>query len=595
MSQLSIEPYLRVRAAAGPSFRSDGVRLAFRSNESGIAQLWELDLNSGRSHQRTFGENRVTFAAYAPVGCGLVFGTDVGGNERCQLFYRAADGVEPVPLTHAPEIIHNWGGWSPDGSCIAYSSNERDRSFFDIYVRPVAGGDARRVLEHDGNNYVADWSPEGDALIVSRSTSLVNNDLFLVEFDGGMPRHLTPHEGDARFNAVNWIPGARTLLLSSDLGRDRAALMTLDLDSRALRLVEESQWGTEALRLTRDGRRLAWRTNEEGFSNLRLRDVQTGQPLPVPVLPHGVISETAWSPDGNRYVVSLSTPAQSSDLWLLDLQSGEVRRLTHSSMAGLDSATFIQPELVRFTSFDGLEVPAFLYRPARAKGALPVIVSVHGGPESQERPGFNAVFQYFVQRGFAVLAPNVRGSTGYGRAYTHLDDVERRMDSVADLRAAWEWLVASGTGQPDAIAIMGGSYGGFMVLAALVNQPELWAAGVDIVGIANFITFLEHTGAYRRRLREAEYGTLEYHREFLERISPIHGIDRINAPLMVIHGANDPRVPIGEAEQIVAGLRSRGAPVEYLRFEDEGHGLARLENRLVAYPRIAEFLERVIG
>jgi dipeptidyl aminopeptidase/acylaminoacyl peptidase len=200
-----------------------------------------------------------------------------------------------------------------------------------------------------------------------------------------------------------------------------------------------------------------------------------------------------------------------------------------------------------------------------------------------------------VQRGFSVLAPNVRGSTGYGKAYTHLDDVERRLDSVADLRAAWEWLVSNGVGDRDSIAIIGGSYGGFMVLSALVNQPELWAAGVDIVGIANFVTFLENTGAYRRRLREAEYGSLEKHREILERISPIHGIDRIKAPLMVIHGANDPRVPVSEAEQIVSALQLRGSPVEYLRFEDEGHGLARLENRLVAYPRIAEFLEKTLN
>jgi dipeptidyl aminopeptidase/acylaminoacyl peptidase len=290
----------------------------------------------------------------------------------------------------------------------------------------------------------------------------------------------------------------------------------------------------------------------------------------------------------------MSVHNQNSDIWLIDLDSNGVSRLTESSLAGLDPAKFVDPELVRFSSFDGLEVPAFLYRPRGVPSPMPVIVSVHGGPESQERPGFNGVFQYFIQRGFAVLAPNVRGSTGYGRSYTHLDDVERRLDSVADLRAAWQWLVNSGVGRRESIAIMGGSYGGFMVLAALVNQPDLWSAGVDIVGIANFVTFLENTGAYRRKLREAEYGNLAEHREFLERISPIHGIDRINAPLMVIHGANDPRVPVGEAEQIVAGLRARDAPVTYMRFEDEGHGLIKLENRLVAYPAIAEFLEGVL-
>ncbi|MCW5881866.1 MAG: S9 family peptidase, partial [Anaerolineae bacterium] len=225
---------------------------------------------------------------------------------------------------------------------------------------------------------------------------------------------------------------------------------------------------------------------------------------------------------------------------------------------------------------------------------LPVVVHVHGGPESQSRPAFNAVVAYFVQRGYAVLLPNVRGSTGYGRRYTHLDDVKRRMDSVADLAASARWLVAEGNANPNRVAVMGGSYGGFMTLAALSTYPELWAAGVDIVGIGNFVTFLERTGAYRRAHRESEYGSLAHHRDVLERISPIHKVDRITAPLMVIHGANDPRVPIYEAEQMVAALQARQHPVEYLRFEDEGHGIVKLGNRIVAYGAIGNFLDRYL-
>jgi dipeptidyl aminopeptidase/acylaminoacyl peptidase len=536
------------------------------------------------------------FAQYAPVGPALVFGTDLGGNERCQFFLRQTDDAVVARLTSNPDVIHNWGGWCPDGSMIAYSANERDPAFFDVYVRRLDEGTTRRVLQHDGNNYVVAWSPRGNALIVSRPTSSMNNDLFLVPLDGGEPRHLTPHDGDARFGAVYWRPDVDALVMITDKDRDRHRLVMLDLATESLETLAEPEWGVEGARLSPDGQLLAWRTNEDGYSRLRIRDLLRGEDLAdLPSLPRGVLGATCWSPDSRRYAISMSVHNQSSDIWLLDLQRREVSRLTESSLAGLDPSSFVEPTLVHFSSFDGLEVPAFLYRPRGVPAPMPIIVSVHGGPESQERPGFNAIFQYFVQRGFGVLAPNVRGSTGYGQAYSHLDDVERRMDSVADLRAAWRWLVESGVGRRDAIAIMGGSYGGFMVLAALVNQPELWAAGVDIVGIANFVTFLENTGAYRRRLREAEYGNLEEHRDFLERISPIHGIDRIKAPLMVIHGANDPRVPIGEAEQIVAGLRARGAQVNYMRFEDEGHGLIKLENRLVAYPAIAEFLEGVLA
>jgi dipeptidyl aminopeptidase/acylaminoacyl peptidase len=254
---------------------------------------------------------------------------------------------------------------------------------------------------------------------------------------------------------------------------------------------------------------------------------------------------------------------------------------------------------VRYSTFDDREIPAYLFLPdAQPHGAeprrLPVVVYVHGGPEGQTRPAFNPVIQYLAANGYAVLAPNVRGSTGYGYPFQRLDDVRLRMDSVADLAAAVRWLGEQGIAEPQRIAVMGGSYGGFMVLSALTTYPDLWAAGVDIVGIANFVTFLENTGPWRRKLREPEYGSLEHDRDFLEAISPIHHADAITAALFVVHGANDPRVPVGEAEQIVAALRARNVPVEYLRFEDEGHGLIKRANRIKAYPEIARFLDTYV-
>src|SRR5581483_4056855 len=256
--------------------------------------------------------------------------------------------------------------------------------------------------------------------------------------------------------------------------------------------------------------------------------------------------------------------------------------------------SFVAPSLVHYPSFDERKIPAFLYLPRVQQSNLPVIIDVHGGPEGQTRPSFYPVTQYLINRGYGVLAPNVRGSTGYGYEYQSLDDVRKRMDSVADLKYAALWLAEKGIADPQRIAVMGGSYGGFMVLAAITTYPDLWAAAVDIVGIANFVTFLKNTGPWRRKLREAEYGSLEQDREFLEEISPIHHVDRITSPLMVIHGANDPRVPVGEAEQIVAGLRERGRPVAYLRFEDEGHGLVKLPNRIRAYTEVAAFLDRYL-
>ena len=593
-----LEPYLRVGAAWGGFFSPDGGRLIFRSNESGSPQVWQLDLETGHVRQRTSHDERVTFAAHARGdGRALIFGSDVDGNERTQFYWLSQDDETARPLTSRPDAIHHWGGWSPDGRRIAFAANRRDPAYFDVYVQEVPDGEARLVLQHDGNNYPVGWAPDGRSLVVSRVTSSRNNDLFLLDPVSGDHRHLTPHPDEATYGGIDWSPDGRHLYLVTDLGRDRAALAVLDLADGSLSTISEPGSEVDGCNLAPDGRRLAWLTNEDGYSVLHLRDLADGRDVPLPDMPTGVISSLSWAPDGRRLAFTLSTFDANADLWLLDVDAPVVRRLTNSPQAGLVPESFVAPELVRYRSFDGLEVPAFLYLPQGRPSdrPLPVLFSVHGGPEAQTRPGFDPISQYFVQRGYAVFAPNVRGSSGYGKGYARLDDVERRMDAVADLEAGWRWLVRSGLADPDRVAISGGSYGGFMVLAALVSHPELWAAGVNIVGIANFATFLENTGPYRRRLREAEYGDLERDADLLRAISPIHRVDRIRAPLMVIHGANDPRVPVDEAEQLVASLRARGAAVEYLRFEDEGHGLARMENRTIAYPVIADFLDRSLG
>jgi dipeptidyl aminopeptidase/acylaminoacyl peptidase len=325
--------------------------------------------------------------------------------------------------------------------------------------------------------------------------------------------------------------------------------------------------------------------NVEGYSDLMLFSGE-GRRMPDPEVPEGILGGFELSPDSRRLAFTLVGPTRNADVWVMDLPDGEARRITRSSTAGIPRSTFRRPHLVRYPTFDGREIPALFYE--REEGSAPVVVNVHGGPESQSRPAFAPVTQYLLHRGYAVFFPNVRGSTGYGKAYTHLDDVELRMDSVKDLAHAAYWLREKGHQR---VAVMGGSYGGFMVLAALTEYPELWTAGVDIVGIANLVTFLENTGSYRRALREAEYGSLGSDRDFLESISPIHRAGNIKAPLMVIHGKNDPRVPVGEAEQIVEKVRKNGGTVEYLLYEDEGHGLAKLKNRLDAYPKIAAFLD----
>jgi dipeptidyl aminopeptidase/acylaminoacyl peptidase len=605
--QYSFERYLNVRSAYGPGFSPDGKRLSFLTDITGVAEVWSVPIDIHAStpawpDQLTFRGERVAGASYSPTADVLLVSADVRGNERTQLYSLSADGSAFIALTTQSEAIYQFGGWSPDGTRITFSSNERDGRYFDIYELVLETSKSRLLLQHDGTNYSVDYSPDGRFILVSRAQSNVRNQLFLLDTTTGETHTLTPEisDGQALHIFPAWSADRSGLYLLSNRGRQFLSLAWLDLATTDMMYLRDDLWDAEFLALTRDGTRMALVFNEDGYSRLQLFDVSKGWEarleLPVPALPEGDIYGAMWSKDGTRLAITLFRANDAPDVWVWDVQEQVLWRATHSSLGGIPRESFVEPSLVRYPTFDGRQVPAFLYLPHdRQPRALPVVINVHGGPEGQSRPEFDPVIQYLVAWGYAVLEPNVRGSTGYGYEYQSLDDVRLRMDSVIDLQYAVFWLRESGIADPKRIVVMGGSYGGFMVLSAITTYPDLWAAAVDIVGIANFVTFLENTGPWRRKLREAEYGSLDRDREFLEQISPIHLVDRISAPLFVVHGANDPRVPVGEAEQIVTALRSRKVPVEYLRFEDEGHGLVKRANRLVAYPAIARFLDQCVG
>ena len=575
--------YLKIRGAWGASWSPDGRRVSFLTEITGVPQVWEVPVEGPSwPEQLTFYEDRVSGAEYSPAQNRLLFGMDAGGNERTQLFL-LEDG-EVTDLTRAPDAIHYPGGFSPDGERIAYTATRRNGTDFDVFVQE-AGGEPEMVWEVPGYHTVSDWAPDGSFLLVSRHRSNLDNDLYRLDLATGEPMLLTPHEGDARFYGACITPDGGSVYLATDRDGDFMRLARLDLSTLELTYLTSDDWDVEVVELSKDGRYLLASRNVEGYSDVLLFSGE-GRRMPDPGIPEGIVGGFEFSPDSRRIAFTLIGPTRNPDVWVLDLPDGEPRQITRSSTAGIPRSVFRRPRLARYPTFDGREIPALFYEPEDENA--PVIINVHGGPESQSRPAFAPVTQYLLHRGYAVFFPNVRGSTGYGKAYTHLDDVELRMDSVRDLAHAAERLREMGH---ERIAVMGGSYGGFMVLAALTEYPELWSAGVDIVGIANLVSFLENTGSYRRALREAEYGSLERDRDFLESMSPIHKAQRIRAPLMVIHGKNDPRVPVGEAEQIVERVRENGGTVEYLLYGDEGHGLAKLKNRLDAYPRIAAFLD----
>jgi dipeptidyl aminopeptidase/acylaminoacyl peptidase len=576
--------YLKIRGAWGASWSPDARRVSFLTDITGVPQVWEVPVEGGPSwpEQLTFYEERVSRAEYSPNANRLLFDMDAGGNERTQLFL-LEDG-EVRDLTRAPGAIHYSGGFSPDGSRIAYTATRRNGTDFDVFVQEL-DEEPEMVWEVSGYHTISDWAPDGSFLLVSRHRSNLDNDLYLLLLSSGEATLLTPHKGDARFYGACVTPDGGSAYLATDVGGDFMRLARLDFSTLDFTYLTPDDWDVEDLDLSRDGRYLLASRNIEGYSHLMLFSGE-GRRMPDPEVPEGIVGGFGFSPDSKWLAFTLVGPTRNPDVAVLDLPDGDVKQVTRSSTAGIPRSTFRHPRLVRYPTFDGREIPALFYDPE--DGDAPVIVNVHGGPESQSRPAFAPVTQYLLHRGYAVFFPNVRGSTGYGKAYTHLDDIELRMNSVRDLAHAAQWLRKKGHQR---VAVMGGSYGGFMVLAALTEYPELWSAGVDIVGIANLVTFLKNTGSYRRALREAEYGSLQRNRYFLESISPIHKAHRIRVPLMVIHGKNDPRVPVGEAEQIVERVRENGGTVEYLLYEDEGHGLAKLKNRLDAYPRIAAFLD----
>jgi dipeptidyl aminopeptidase/acylaminoacyl peptidase len=592
-----IERYLNVRSAYGASFGPEGERLSFLMDTTGVPQVWTVDAPGAWPEQRTFYDERVTFASWSPARDELVFGMDEGGNERQQLFrYDPATGGV-TNLTRRDDAKHRWGGWSDDGDRVAFASNRRDDSVFDVYVqgRDEVGEGAELVHEGDGWLTLGGWSPDDSRLLVSEAYSNFDQDVSVLDVDSGEVTHLTPHEGTVRFQSATWGPDGESVYLVSDRESDALDLWRVDVETGAFSLVvADDEWEIDGVAVDEESRRVVYSRNVDGYTRLTVGELTAPDridPFAEPDLPRGVAGGVSFAPDGDAFAVTVTTSSDTANVYVVDARTGEAERWTRAATAGIPRDSFVEPELVRYPTFDGREIPAFFSVPNDSgEGDTPVIVDIHGGPESQRRPSFNAVKQYFLANGYAVFEPNVRGSAGYGKAYGHLDDVEKRMDSVADVEAAVAWLSDHPAVDPDRLVAMGGSYGGFMVLAAMTEYPDLWAAGVDIVGIANFVTFLENTGEWRRELREAEYGSLADDREFLESISPLNNVEKVRAPLFVLHGENDPRVPVSEAHRLVEAAREH-VPVRELVFDDEGHGFTKLENRVEAYSRIVEFLD----
>ena len=578
-----LRAWLEYPGSASPEPSSDGSWVYLISDRPGHPAGFRLPAAGGTPTLFVPGTQRVGRIQPSPHGHRVVVATDVGGDERWELALLGADGTLERRITQQPERIHRPGAWR-DRRRYVFDSNERDVRFFDVYeVDLDANAPPRRLREEDA--LVGVLAARGERLLLLRAVTNLDCDLLLRT--GEREDRLNPHAGEETVFGADL--GADATYAASNHDREFAALFRYGGADASPELLHAFEGDLEGVVADRTGARLALTENDRGWSRISVFDVETSELSPVTLPEAGVVGSVAWLPSSDGLLFDLSSPAAGTQVYLADLGVGTTRRLTADDRP-MPSAP-ATPVLREFRTEDGLTVPYWEWNPSGARSRA-TIVNIHGGPEAQSRPRFDRLVQFLVHEGYRVIAPNVRGSLGYGRTYVHLDDVRLRMNSVRDVRDLVRHLRSAAPddgGRPSRIGVIGGSYGGFMVLAALTTYPELFDAGVDIVGIANFVTFLERTGPWRRKVREDEYGSLADDREFLRSISPLFRADAIRAPLLVVHGANDPRVPLYEAEQIVDALRQRHVPVDFLRFDDEGHGVVRRPNQVVTYARAAAF------
>jgi dipeptidyl aminopeptidase/acylaminoacyl peptidase len=579
-------------------FTPDGSRLLFVTNTSGQFNLWRTSTGGGRQQQLTaFESNTVRSVAPAPDGKTIVFTADQDGDEFHQIYSLPANGGWPEQWTEAPQVQHfvSAKGWSPDGSLLAFAANARVPTDMDVWLRD-RDGNVRKVFGDAMYAFPAGWSPDGQQLLVLDFRNTTDTSIHLVDVASGESRELTPHEEETTYLPGPWARDGSGFYLVSNEGREFAGLAFFRLDG-GLEWLETPEGDVEEVDLSEDGRVLAWLENDRGWARVRMRDVQTGADLPESQLPHGAISTAGSaltvSPDGRRAALIWQGPQRPPDLYVIETGTGKTRKLTESMLGGLRPRQLVEPELVSYPTFDGRDIPAWLYRPKR-RSRMPVVLSIHGGPESQERPVYMPLYQYLLSRGNAVLATNIRGSSGYGKTYQTLIHRDWGGGDLRDWDHAVKWLHEQDWVNRDRIAVWGGSYGGFAALSCVTRLPDYWCCAVDIFGPSNLVTFVRAVPPTWKRFMDQWVGNPDTEADFLTERSPITYVEQMKTPLLVIQGATDPRVVKPESDQMVERLRSLGREVEYEVFEDEGHGFTRRSNELRAFRLSADWLENYL-
>lgn len=599
--------YSNLRSASNSSWHPDGNALLIGTRFSDTRQLHLVSSPVGARQQLTFFNEPIGAANYSPVDNQILYSRDKGGDENYQAFLLDLESGLTKQLT--TDGSRNSGlRWSHDGKQFAYMSNREDASRFDVWVSPVDQPDqARKLVTGTGFYWVPiDWSQDQTKLLVKQVVSAVDSRPFVVDIKTGQMQRIGDPDKTVSYGGFSdgfFSSDGNSIYLPSDEGTEFTQLRKINIASgKSENLSKAIPWDVSDLAISPNGKSVAFATNEDGISKVYLLDTRHHRYKPVNNLPNGLIYNLEFSPDSKRLAYTLNSATSAADVYVLDLRSMKTIRWTESEIGGLNSNNFVEAELIHYPTFDAVdgkprEVPAFVYRPKVKQDRYPVMISIHGGPEGQVRPYFSSTVQYLVNEvGAIVITPNVRGSSGYGKTYLGLDNGLKREDSVRDIGALLDWIKTQKDMDASRIGVIGGSYGGYMVLASMTHYNNQLALGVNSFGVSNFVTFLENTSDYRRDHRRQEYGDerIPEVRRYLNQTAPMNNTEKIKKPLFVLQGANDPRVPASESEQIVSKVRSNGTDVWYVLFDDEGHGFRKKPNQDYRNAALGLFLKQYL-
>ncbi len=581
-----IEAMAKVGACYSPSFSPDGSEVAFITNMSGSPQLWKMSTAGGWPIQLTNFNDPVSNASWSPKGNKIVFQLAPGGGMNSQVYTINSDGTQVKKLTVGGQT-NNWVGiWSKDGRSLSFSSNMKNPAGMDSYLYDFATNSAKLIVKNQGTGRITDMNYENTEYLVNRVASRGSNDIYLVDQESNETL-LTKHDGPGTFFG-SFAPN-NDIYMASNLGRDKVAFGRL-INGNIKIISDHGDSELEKYVFNKSGSMAFLIWNTAGKNEVTLFDIESQKELRTINMPVELLRGVEFSADDRYFLFTGAGSTEPANVWLYDLPNDEFRKLTDSQHPGVDLKSLIAPELVKFNSFDGLELSGWLYTP-KGEGPYPTVISYHGGPEGQSQPSFNYTFQALLSQGIAVFSPNVRGSSGFGKTFVNLDNGALRVNGIKDIEACYNYVVESGFADKSKVGIMGGSYGGYMVMAGITEYPDMFAAGANLFGVVNFITFFEETEPWMAAISKVEYGDPDKESEMLKALSPINKVDAVKTPTIVLHGANDTNVPVVEAEQVVQNLKQRDIPVEYILFEDEGHGWRKTSNKVTSTVSIVKWFK----